>query len=210
MKRLSWKYLAGLVDGEGCIDFQVQVDKRNKVKTLYIRPRLRITFADNSLFVLEIIKANHGGNIWPDRKSQRNPNWSDAHYWQIQGKQMQSFLQNIIKHLIIKKEQAIFALWWINNVMGKELYNHLAPESNVLKQFARDEMKAMKADPQRLSEVAVRKLKSYGYGLWSACSNHCLSCRTNKKPHEAKGLCRKCYDERKWQKTKLQRAEATV
>ena len=196
MKRLSWKYLAGLTDGEGCVDFQIHTKKGGRI---YMVPRLRIAMSDNSLFVLEMIKANHGGNIWASKLSHRNPNWQDASYWQIQGKKMRAFLQNIIKHMYIKKEQAKFALWWVDNVMGKELNNCLQTvEGNIIKQFARDELKAMKVDPQRLSEVAVKKLRALGFGLWSPHSNKCIDCGTTERRHEGNGYCDRCYNRRKY------------
>jgi len=58
MKRLSWKYIAGLVDGEGCLDVQV-------TRGIYVRPRLRICLADNCKFILDILHANHGGALIP-------------------------------------------------------------------------------------------------------------------------------------------------
>lgn len=157
MKRLSWKYIAGLIDGEGCIDFQCHVDQRNKEKRLYVVPRLRIALAENSLFLLEILKANHGGNLWTGQQNKEvNPNWQNAYYWQVQGKKMRPILQNIVNHLLIKKEQAKFAIWWVDNMMGKQHNGNQDLEA--IRQSARDELKAMKRDPQRLSEKAVERI----------------------------------------------------
>lgn len=160
MKRLSWKYIAGLVDGEGCIDFQCHTDKRNKVQRLYLVPRLRVAMAENASFVLKLLEENHGGKIWQDLRSRYNPNWSNAAYWQLQGKKMRPFLQNLIKHLLIKKEQAKLAMWWIDNVMGMQPPNgHYDEKLPIIRQCARDELKAMKKDPQRLSERAVLEIQ---------------------------------------------------
>ena len=157
MKRLSWKYIAGFVDGEGCLDMQLvkdprtkNVGSRNGLYT-YVRPRLRIAQAKSSKFVLEMCKENFGGNMFLRTRS-ANPNWQDAYCWTTEGKRLRPFLQNITKHLIIKKEQAKFCIWIIDNVLGKHVKNEV-------RELLRDEMKAMKRDPQRLSESAVRKVK---------------------------------------------------
>ena len=158
MKRLSWKYIAGLIDGEACIDFQGHVDKRNQDERLYIVPRMRIAMTEPALFLLELLKANYGGNLWEAKRAKMNPSWANAYYWQVQGKKMRSLLQNVVKHLILKKEQARFAIWWIDNAMGRRP-NEITPQIRELRKRARDELKAMKHDPQRLSETAVRNLE---------------------------------------------------
>jgi len=149
MKRLSWKYIAGFVDGEGCLDFQT-THHRNYPDTPYIRPRIRIALAENSLFLLEILQANHGGSLWQAKRVKKNVAWSDAYYWHLDGKKARPFLQNIVNHLEIKKEQARFLIWMIDNVMGKHVENEL-------REHLKMELKAMKCDPQRLSETAIRK-----------------------------------------------------
>jgi hypothetical protein len=152
MKRLSWKYIAGLVDGEGCLDVQI-THHRDYPGRPYIRPRVRIALAAPSKFLLDILQANHGGSVWEAKRSSKNPVWQSAYYWALHGKQARPFLQNIVNHLEIKKEQAKLLLWMIDNVMGK----HVAQE---LREHLLDELKAMKRDPQRLSEAAVRKAQA--------------------------------------------------
>ena len=73
MKRVSWKYLAGLIDGEGCIDVQVTKigDK------FYVRPRLRINMANAARELLETFKLNFGG-VLCSRTYQDRPAWSSA------------------------------------------------------------------------------------------------------------------------------------
>jgi len=156
MKRLSWKYIAGLIDGEGCIDFQCHTDQRNIVKRLYIVPRLRIALTVSAKIVLDMCQANFGGNIWEAKREEKNPNWQTAYYWQLQGKQLRPLLQNIVNHLIIKKEQAKLCIWWIDKCMGQQFSRLESVES--IRQCARDELKAMKLDPHRLSGTAVQKL----------------------------------------------------
>lgn len=142
MKHLSWKYIAGLIDGEGCIDVQTHDG--------YVRPRLRIAMAVVASDLIHLLKTNHGGYV-SVRKS-TNPNWSDALCWELCGfKQVCPLLRNIANHLTIKKEQARFCLWMETGVKGK----HVADEARRLIQ---DELKAMKRDPHRLSEQAQERV----------------------------------------------------
>lgn len=199
MKRYSWKYMAGLTDGEGCIDMQGSVDKRDG--TFYCRPRMRMTLSDpaGEQMVPQFI-ANFGGCLDSKERQFQNPNWMPAHTWLLTGKiPLRRFLQNIVNHLIIKKEQARFAIWWIDNMMGKH-----ATQS--VRRLGVNELKAMKRDPQRLSEVAVRNIQAEGHGLWSKYSNSCLGCGSTTAKHEARGYCSKCYNNIHWQESKMQKA----
>jgi hypothetical protein len=152
MKRLSWKYLAGLIDGEGCIDMQASTDKRDG--GYYCRPRLRITLSGEAgKSLLEMLSFNFGGHFDPQRRWKENPNWLPAYGWMLTGNtHLRSVLQNLRNHLILKKEQASFAIWWLDHISGK----HVAEE---VRRFGTAELKAMKKDPQRLSERAVREIQ---------------------------------------------------
>jgi len=189
MKRLSWKYIAGLVDGEGCIDSRLFRDKKMKHKPLYILPRIRITLSENCMFILNILKANHGGHLEPRNLKKKNLDWQNAVTWSLQGKKLRSFLQNIANHLYIKKEQVLLAIWIQDHLRKKGMQFSEEP-----KQCACKEMKAMKADPQRLSEAAIRKIEnSEGYHFWSTNHDQCIDCGTTKKPHRGNGRCGACY-----------------
>ena len=153
MKRLSWKYLAGLVDGEGCIDMQIGKIKVNGDEQFYCRPRLRMTLSGIAgEIVLPILETNFGGHMEHVRFL-GNEKWQPAHTWALTGKtHLRPVLQNLVNHLIIKKEQARFAIGWLDLIGGK----HVTEE---VRRFAHEEMKAMKKDPQRLSEKAFVEIK---------------------------------------------------
>ena len=145
MKRYSWKYIAGLIDGEGCLDVQI-------TNGIYVRPRVRIGMANCARFVLENLQTNFGG-ILTDRQS-NNANWQDSTTWELVGySKVCPFLRNFSNHLTIKQQQARFLLSMENTVKGKQV-------ADPARQFIRDELKAMKRDPHRLSEKAQETLKS--------------------------------------------------
>ncbi len=145
MKRLSWKYIAGFIDGEGCLDMNVN-------HGIYIRPRLRIAQANVGRFILESLQASFSGTL-QDRIS-TNDNWSDSTSWELVGyTKACPFLRNVTNHLEIKQQQARFLLWTEGTLKGKVV----SPEIiNIVK----DELKAMKRDPHRLSDLAQERLIS--------------------------------------------------
>jgi hypothetical protein len=147
-----------------------------------------VTLVENCLFILEILKTNHGGNI--NGRHFENPNWQDPFTWTLQGKKFRPFMQNIVNHLEIKKEQAKLAIWIQDNLRHQGMQ-----QSEEVKQCASNELKAMKTDPQRLSEVAIRNIKNaHGFhGHWSSKADSCLNCGTTDRKHEAHGLCENCY-----------------
>jgi len=148
MKRYSWKYLAGLVDGEGCIDVQIT----NVSTESYIRPRLRIAMSNVAKQLLEEIQANHGGHLC--QRKHENPVWSDATSWEASGyKTACKFLRNIVNYLVLKKEQARFCLWMEENIKGRHV-------STQVRDAIREELKLMKRDPHRLSERAQERILS--------------------------------------------------
>ena len=152
MKRLSWKYVAGLMDGEGCIDLQHIYHKEYPDKH-YFTPRIRITLVESCGFLLELLQNNYGGGYGISVRNFDNPKWQNASTWTIQGKRIRPFLQNIVNHMYLKKEQAKFCIWLIDNVMGK------CVETEIRKNI-HDELKAMKRDPHRLSEKAVERISA--------------------------------------------------
>ncbi len=143
MKRLSWKYIAGLIDGEGCLDVQI-------TRGVYVRPRIRICLANNARFILEILHANHGGFLIS--RDSTNPKWQSSTSWELAGySQACPFLRNIANALEIKQQQARFLLWMEGNLKGSQV-------STEVRDTVRYELSAMKRDPHRLSDLAQENI----------------------------------------------------
>ena len=157
MKRLSWKYVAGLVDGEGCLDFQVMNHKAGKGNGLlqdrsYIRPRVRVCLSAPGLDLLKNMHNNFGGHLNLRPRTFSNPMWADAYSWELHGKATIGFLQNIKNHLILKQNQAEFLLAYSLTCSAK---HHGEPDFvRKFQTLVRDELKAMRKDPHRLSDPA--------------------------------------------------------
>lgn len=150
MKRLSWKYVAGLIDGEGCID--VQATRIQGKETAYVRPRVRIGMSDAALPVLEIFQNNFGGYLSKCALSAKNSAWQNATAWELCGYRLACpLLRNIVNHLILKKEQARFCLWMETNLKNRHVHN-------TVRDAVREELKLQKRDPHRLSERAQTRI----------------------------------------------------
>lgn len=163
MKHLSWKYVAGLFDGEGCFDFQVV--KRNHEGTKEARywniaPRMRISMAEGAASVLELLKNQCGGSVhYSDANQQKNANWSPTAAWEFQGSRIRAVIVYMLPSLIIKREQAKFLIWYIDNFLGKRHDSYREGTIAAARKIAYEEMKLLKRDPQRLSERAVERVE---------------------------------------------------
>ena len=149
MKRMSIKYLAGLIDGEGCIDWMYTFDK--KLQKRYIRPRLRINLTEPGFDVIDLLANNFGGNV--ETRTPKDPRWSPSKTWCVTASRAVMVLGNVRNSLIIKKEQAKLAIAWEKHLKGTHV-----PED--VKDIMSEEMKLMKKDPHRLSEKAVYRIKN--------------------------------------------------
>jgi len=162
MKRLSWKYIAGLIDGEGTIDFQ-RTRAHDDKESITLNIRVRITLTKPSMFVLESLSASFGGAL-EDRSGSEiyktKTNWQPAVTWALTGSRAYGLLQNIKQHLLIKKNQAEFAMqYYDSDHRGSTIGKHLAGEERErtlkFRNAVYDAMKAMKQDPHRLSDLAL-------------------------------------------------------
>ena len=99
MKRLSDKYVAGILDGEGCIGIK-KVKSRESQSQCYA-PYVKVVMTD--YIIPELLQHSFGGNTW-ERK--RTDGWKSSKEWVITGKsRVGHFLSIMQKHLIVKKPQ---------------------------------------------------------------------------------------------------------
>ena len=150
------EYLAGLFDGEGCIDVQRMYPKEGRNR-LYVRPRVRMCMTDSSRFLADQLRAKFGGHICT-RKGKQNQQNSWSCEW-LSGDAIRHILNLILPHLILKAEQAKLALWWLDNASGRCTTAGYAGMEQARAAFA-EELRAMKVDPQRLSERAEKRIAS--------------------------------------------------
>lgn len=151
------EYLAGLFDGEGCIDVQRMYPKQGIKGGLYVRPRMRMCMANSTLYFGKLLHAQFGGHLTARKSTAPNQQSSWSLEWLSQA-DMRLLLGYILPSLILKAEQAKLVLWWLDTASG---HQHRQPGFAGMEQ-ARvafvEELRAMKLDPQRLSERAAHRI----------------------------------------------------
>lgn len=145
MKRLPWKYVAGLVDGEGC----VAVGFRHKNGNIFLQIGLELTLTESCKFVLDMLQNSYGGNMY--RREYESSNWKPTYSWRLYGKTpVRAVFQNLYNYCYIKREQMKLAIWCIDNI------KHALSEEQA--KAIKEEFKLQKSDPHRLSEKAVERI----------------------------------------------------
>jgi len=151
MKRLSWKYVAGLVDGEGCVSLGIRTKKNKDSVSMFPQIILELTLTESCKHLIDLLHNNYGGRVY--RIESRNENWKPCYNWRLAEKRKcRALFQNIVNHCFIKNEQMRLAIWCYDNLKGKI--------STELKDVLKSEFKLQKSDPHRLSETAVLKIKA--------------------------------------------------
>ena len=151
------EYLAGLFDGEGCIDVQRCYPKAGRNR-LYVRPRVRMCMTDSARFLADQLRAKFGGHLTSRKAGNGNQQSSWSLEW-LNGVDMRRLLNLILPHLILKAEQAKLVLWWLDNASGRYTTAGYVGMEQARAAFV-EELRAMKVDPQRLSERAVERITS--------------------------------------------------
>lgn len=159
MKRLSWKYVAGLIDGEGCINcgyrkkdvFLSQGKHSGPTKqVLYLQIKIEVTLTESCKHVLDLLENNYGGKLYYTG-NRGNENWKPTWCWRLQDKtRCRALMQNIMNHCLIKQEQMRLAIWCFDNIKS-QITNE---QADVIKR----EFKLLKVDPHRLSEEAAKQI----------------------------------------------------
>ena len=117
MKEQNWPYLAGLIDGEGCITAWKYWlvwklgDKRHFCNP-YWQFSARVSITNTSLVLMKWLVSHYGGGFICKREA------TDKHKasfeWRPKGqKNMKLLLLAILPYLVIKREQAILLLEYI-------------------------------------------------------------------------------------------------
>jgi hypothetical protein len=103
MKDVEIAYLAGIVDGEGCIT----ISRSPRKDVEYTPMSFQVSVVNTNKGIIDWIyeKTNKVGNIYFNKS--KNPKHKSSYRWTISGNQKAiKFLEGIEKYLVIKKEQA--------------------------------------------------------------------------------------------------------
>ncbi len=95
MSKLTAAYVAGLIDGEGCLEIQKEDSK--------YQARIRVVMTDE--IMIRWLKESFGGYF--EKREFDNDNWKDAYGWTIKNNIMvKPFIEKIYPYLRLKKKQA--------------------------------------------------------------------------------------------------------
>lgn len=109
-------YVAGFFDGEGCISSQESWIPGKYEKFPRINLQISITNTDKE--VLNLIRGRFGGQISKHTKKTGKL----CYAWKLTGKdKMRVFLLSVLPYLIVKKEQALLALEFIDTLRKENL-----------------------------------------------------------------------------------------
>ena len=112
---LDIAYVAGLIDGEGCVHLDVS---RHRIH----RARVSVGMTEPALGLLKSLKQGWGGTIYQARKATEK--WAAAYTWHITGEKASVFLREVGPSLLLKAEQARLAL------QVEEIWAALPPRQN--------------------------------------------------------------------------------
>jgi hypothetical protein len=148
-RTITPQYLAGLFDGEGCIDVQVMYPTAND--RLYVRPRMRMCMSMSTFHVGEELHTLFGGHLTfcKATSSKQRASWSLE--W-LSKDDMYRLNGVIGPYLILKREQLRLVIWWLDNMSGRQTKQPRFSGMEKARAKFVEELRAMKADPQRLSE----------------------------------------------------------
>jgi hypothetical protein len=110
--KTHWSYLAGLIDGEGCITIVRSSRSKTNGKTYYQNYTLQVDIFNSSLVLMKWLVQYFGGVYY---SRDRGQNWKSANNWRPKGlANRKQLLLGILPYLVIKREQAITALAFLD------------------------------------------------------------------------------------------------
>ena len=108
-------YLAGFFDGEGCIYINKWWDKRRDCYEY----SFNITVSNTNPTPLQLLREIFGGNISAVHRKHMRANWRKAWEWICKSKMAETFLENMLPHLILKRDEAKLALEYRRTCRGR-------------------------------------------------------------------------------------------
>lgn len=141
---LSLEYIAGFFDGEGSIGIYSNSGRKESVGW-NLRTQLVQNVSPESEAILDELVQRYGGNVTYRDRGRRCANW------QCGGQNALHFLSEILPHLVLKREQAEFAIQW---QLGRphptrDERGRIQPLPDWYQEYAiagRDRLKAMKRE----------------------------------------------------------------
>jgi hypothetical protein len=98
-------YVAGIVDGEGCIQVQKYKKRKRERSTPY---KLQLRVSNTDLRLVQHLQSLFPGYIY--NGSEKRKNRRNQFYWHVNGKKAAHILEKLVPFLVSKKDQAEIAI----------------------------------------------------------------------------------------------------
>lgn len=107
-RKISYEYLAGMIDGEGCIAYHQKKDKKT-ISGFTFAPYMNVT--SSVVWHLELLKDNFGGTISKDtQKGFANTGINDVYSLRWSSNEIRELLPRVLPYLILKRKEAVLVL----------------------------------------------------------------------------------------------------
>ncbi len=100
-------YMAGLVDGEGCIAAYMRKRKQTPEQRGYSQRIITLTITSTNMKILRFCTTNFGGKLYSKKRAK--PNWKPCFDWRIRGMKVVVLLEQLLPYLTAKHDKAIRA-----------------------------------------------------------------------------------------------------
>ena len=123
-----YAYIAGLIDGEGCISIR----KCRQGQFIYYKPMIEVGMVNKE--PIKLLEKTFGNSAWyevvPTGKRKLI-----CHKWRVTGTNCLPVLNTILPYIIVKKEQALLAIELIKRIFPRG--KHFTPEVRLSEDQAR-------------------------------------------------------------------------
>lgn len=120
--KITKQYLAGILDGEGCICF-VRHNKGSRNVSHVVRVLVVLSDRGSSLDVLREFKKRYGGGLYKKKLYHNKKSFKSNHptwVFELSRKLAVKCLRDLLPHLVIKREQAELLVSAINETKSKK------------------------------------------------------------------------------------------
>ena len=150
MKTQNWPYLAGLIDGEGCLSAWKYWNANRKDCAPYYQYSCRVGITNTNLDLMKKLVQYFGGGFLCKREAIEKHKAS--YEWRPKGKQnTKILLLAILPHLLVKREQAILLLEWVDLGYGtQERRDQIISRLKILNQKGTVETDTLNGDEPKI------------------------------------------------------------
>ena len=117
-------YVAGIIDGEGSIDFKqrqrVRHDRKGKPVHNVWNIRMEVPQVDGRL--IDYLIATTGEGTRDMKRFPTNSNWQDQHRWRVGYRGVYRVLKQVHKYLIVKKEKSQLVIDHYDKIYSKKVF----------------------------------------------------------------------------------------